>query len=228
MRGSGTAGGGSGRRGARLSAGQRRHAILAAAKEIFLAEGYEGTTMRRIADALGVTPTTLYLHFPDKSALLNEICNESFAQLAAEFARPEITQAPALEALRRLLDVYNGFGLSHPREYRLLFMTEVPSHLGGHRLQPGRDAEQPDNGQLAFAALETLVRRLVADGTFRDGDPVAMAEAIWAVAHGLVSLLIAMPHFPWSERTRLVEAVAEMVRHGWIRDPDRPAPQPPP
>ncbi len=201
---------------ARLSAAARRRAILAAAKEIFLAEGYERTTMRRIADALGVTPTTLYLHFPDKSALLTEICDESFALLAAEFARPEISEAPPLDALRQLLDVYVAFGLAHPREYRLIFMTEIPPHLGGHRVRPGA-AARPDNGQLAFAALEAIVRRLVADGVFRPGDPVVIAEAIWAAAHGLVSLLIAMPHFPWSDRARLVDAVAEMVRQGWVR-----------
>jgi AcrR family transcriptional regulator len=217
MRSFTVADGGGRRRQARLSAAERRHAILAAAKEIFLAEGYEATTMRRIADALGVTPTTLYLHFPDKAALLTEICNDSFAQLAAEFARPEIVQAPAPEALRRLLDVYVGFGLAHPREYRLLFMTELPPHVGGHRPRPERGDASLDNGQLAFATLETLVRRLVADGAFRDSDPVAMAEAIWAAAHGLVSLLIAMPHFPWSDRPRLVQSVLEMVLRGWMR-----------
>lgn len=201
----------------RLSAVDRRRAILAAAKEIFLAEGYEGTTMRRIAEALGVTPTTLYLHFPDKSALLTEICDDSFAQLVAEFARADLAEAPATEALRRLLDSYVGFGLAHPREYRLLFMTEVPPHVGGHRPAPGDAATRPDNGQLAFAALETLVRRLVDEGIFRSGDVATMAEAIWAAAHGLVSLLIAMPHFPWSKRARLVDAIAEMVLRGWAR-----------
>jgi AcrR family transcriptional regulator len=205
------------RRPARLSAADRRRAILAAAKEIFLAEGYEATTMRRIAEALGVTPTTLYLHFPDKSALLMEICDDSFAQMVAEFARADLAEAPAIEALRRLLDSYVGFGLAHPREYRLLFMTEVPPHVGGHRPGPGDAATRPDNGQLAFAALETLVRRLIGEGVFRPGDPATMAEAIWAAAHGLVSLLIAMPHFPWSERTRLVDATAEMVLRGWSR-----------
>ena len=222
MRAGDTTPGGAGGRAARrppgrLSAAERRRAILAAAKEIFLAEGYEATTMRRIAEALGVTPTTLYLHFPDKAALLHEICSDSFAQLAAEFARPEIAQAPALDALRRLLDVYVGFGLAHPREYRLLFMTDMPPQVGGHRPHPGADDVRLDNGQLAFATLETLVRRLVEEGSFRAGDPVAMAEAIWAAAHGLVSLLIAMPHFPWSDRARLVDAVAEMVLRGWSR-----------
>jgi AcrR family transcriptional regulator len=213
----GKASGGMGRRPARLSAVDRRRAILAAAKEIFLAEGYEGTTMRRIAEALGVTPTTLYLHFPDKSALLTEICDDSFAQLVVEFARADLEHAPPLEALRRLLDSYVGFGLAHPREYRLLFMTEVPPHVGGHRPVPGDGATRPDNGQIAFAALEALVRRLVDEGVFRPGDVETIAEAIWAAAHGLVSLLIAMPHFPWSERARLVDAIAEMVLRGWTR-----------
>jgi AcrR family transcriptional regulator len=119
--------------------------------------------------------------------------------------------------LRRLLDSYVGFGLAHPREYRLLFMTEVPPHVGGHRPAPGDGATRPDNGQIAFAALEALVRRLVDEGVFRPGDVETIAEAIWAAAHGLVSLLIAMPHFPWSERARLVDAIAEMVLRGWTR-----------
>ena len=85
------------------------------------------------------------------------------------------------------------------------------------RPRPERGDASLDNGQLAFATLETLVRRLVADGAFRDSDPVAMAEAIWAAAHGLVSLLIAMPHFPWSDRPGLVQSVLEMVLRGWMR-----------
>jgi len=202
-------------RATRLPGPERRQAILDAAKEIFLKEGYARTTMRRIAAELGITPTTLYLHFADKDALMNEICQSAMRVLADGFARVGKEAKDPLDAFERFFDVYMEFGFAHPREYRLLFMSEAPAFVPGHRGRPDRPRDPADQGQLAFGALEVLVKRLMDDGAFRKGDPAATAEAIWASVHGLVSLLITYPDFPWSERAKLFDAMRGMMRDGF-------------
>src|SRR5688500_7353296 len=55
----------------------RRAEILEAAERIFVAEGYEGATIRKIADEVGVSSTALYMHFQDKGCILLEICERA-------------------------------------------------------------------------------------------------------------------------------------------------------
>ena len=68
----------------RERAGVRRR-IMAAARRLFAAQGYEAVSMRRIADAIEYSPTAIYLHFRDKHALVREICAADFAALAVAF-----------------------------------------------------------------------------------------------------------------------------------------------
>ena len=63
---------------------QRRAEILDAAKQLFVEEGYAATTIRRIAAKLGISSTALYVYFPDKDAILVEICDATFAGLIVE------------------------------------------------------------------------------------------------------------------------------------------------
>ena len=59
----------------------RRDEILIAAKELFLREGYEATTIRRIADVVGVSAPALYLYFKDKEAIMLALCDQTFGFL---------------------------------------------------------------------------------------------------------------------------------------------------
>lgn len=201
----------------RLKAADRREAILLAAKDIFLAEGYARTTMRRIAAALAITPTTLYLHFPDKDALMRAICDEAFATLGAAMEGATRAARDPMAAFRGVFDAYVAFGLAHPREYRLVFMSEPPPGVSAHRPGIGRAFDPNDRGAQAFAGFEALVRKLIGAGLFRDGDPAFMAEAAWAGVHGLVALLIDRPHYPEAQRAKLADEVACMIAEGMVR-----------
>jgi AcrR family transcriptional regulator len=201
----------------RLSAAARRESILLAAKDIFLAEGYERATMRRIASSLGITPTTLYLHFPDKDSLMQAICDEAFAKLGTAMAQATQSATDPFAAFNAVFDAYLAFGLAHPREYRLVFMTEPPPGASAHRPGIGRDYDPNDRGAQAFAGFEALVRRLIAGGVFRDGDSATMAEAAWAAVHGLVALLIDMPHYPEVQRAKLADEVVRMIAEGLVK-----------
>src|SRR5512145_1892097 len=86
-----------------------RRKILDAARELFATEGYERVTMRRIADVIEYSPTTIYNHFEDKVALVDALCEEDFACLLSAMSRAELPRDP-VEAIRQLGLAYARFG----------------------------------------------------------------------------------------------------------------------
>ena len=111
----------------------RRAEILRAAERIFVAEGYEGATIRKIADEVGVSSTALYMHFRDKDQILLEICTVAMEQLAA--INSEICARPvdSVSRVRMMLEAYVRFALDHPNAYRLVFCA---SPLADFRAPP--------------------------------------------------------------------------------------------
>ena len=114
----------------------RREEILQAAKELFLEQGYDSTTIRRIADRVGISAPALYLYFKDKEALMLALCDQTFGHLIEAIGEIERTVADPLERVRRFGEAYVRFGLSHPDEYRLVFLNaNIPEAIRkfGHR-----------------------------------------------------------------------------------------------
>ena len=194
-----------------------RAAILAAARELFLSLGYTQTTVRRIVAKAGVTPPVLYHYFQDKDEILFEIADEAFRKLEAAFALA-LAEAPgALQALRRMMEAYVRFGLTHPDEYRFVFMSR---ELVPPSVTLRRPAEEPfprgQRGATCFRMLENQVARLTAGGILRPGDPALHAELIWASGHGLVALLISHPNFPWRDREQLIKGMVDLPLEGLL------------
>src|SRR5215471_9648845 len=132
-----------------------RQEILDAASELFVREGFENVSMRRIAEKIEYSPTTIYLYFKDKSELLEQVCAETFSRLVSKLSKILEQPGEPLERLRRGLLAYVEFGLENPHHYRATFMMPIPDGFDeGKYLQP--DAP----GMQAFDFL----RRCVYDG----------------------------------------------------------------
>src|SRR5947207_10890092 len=99
-----------------------RRKILDAARDLFMTEGYEKVTMRRIAEAIEYSPTTIYNHFEDKDDLVQALCFEDFGRLF-EHLQAQAAPADPLQAIRQLGLAYARFGLTYPNHYRFMFMT---------------------------------------------------------------------------------------------------------
>src|SRR6202050_5466761 len=91
-----------------------RQEILTAARELFAKEGYENVSMRRIAEKIEYSPTTIYLYFRDKDELLHEMCSETFALLTRKLTKLLAADGDPLDKLRMGLNAYVQFGLKHP------------------------------------------------------------------------------------------------------------------
>lgn len=199
----------------RRSVEERRREVIAAAHRLVLREGFEALTMRRVAALAGVSSSALYLYFADRPSLVAAVADELFQGLLAAFreAAAGAAEDPDPRArLRALMGAYVRWGLAHPDEYRMVFMTPI-SGVAGHRPgAPGVPAAPA--GQATFALLEGEVARLIERGVLRPAAPQAVAEAIWAAGHGLVALLITNPEFPWSPREELLGTMSETLLRG--------------
>jgi AcrR family transcriptional regulator len=99
--------------------------ILAAAREIFVQDGYEGFTIRKLAERIGCSPGNIYLYFKDKSAIFDHLVEESFALLLAALPQPDQTKCEdPVALLKRGLRAYVNFGLDHPDHYRFSFLMQ--------------------------------------------------------------------------------------------------------
>ncbi|MGI8839500.1 MAG: TetR/AcrR family transcriptional regulator [Caulobacteraceae bacterium] len=190
----------------------RRAEILKVAERIFVAEGYEGATIRKIADEVGVSSTALYMHFPDKDRILLEICDQAMSQLM-EINR-EIAARPTdpVARVRAMLEAYVAFALTNPNAYRLVFCA---SSLGdsAHRQQTTMEL-----GRQCFERFSGVVREIAAEGRLRIGDARSAAQVLWAACHGLITLRIAKPDFDWAPQSELTAMTIEGLLFGLIAD----------
>jgi AcrR family transcriptional regulator len=156
--------------------------IATAARRLLDREGAEAVTMRRIAEAVGVTPMAVYRHYPDRAGLLNALANEGFEELARRLA----TQRFSVDIARRLTkmaNIYLEHALENPRLFELMFLKPRE----GARRYP-RDFKLGDSPTANL--LAEVVREGVDSGYLRKDDTWEIVFEIGALSHGLILLYL--------------------------------------
>lgn len=196
----------------------KRTLILEAARELFVERGYEAVTLREIAQRIEHSTTAVYVHFKDKRDLMEQMVREDVAKFSAALASGA-NEGPAIERLGRLGEKYVEFALTLPRHYQLLFLTRPPQDAASVK-----DEAMNDEGVIGvdgYGLLVQTVREALAEGAFRPEltDPLAIAQAIWAAVHGLVSLYIVfgeVPHFEWRKPEAVLEVLMGSLMSGLV------------
>lgn len=191
-----------------------RDKILDAARELFITEGYDGVSMRKVAEAIEYSPTAIYLHFADKEQLFRELCHEDFGRLASQFQTIAAVPNP-VERLKAVGRSYFEFGMQYPNHYKMMFMTEHPC--------PGepdeRDEAVKGNPEVdGYAFLKQIVQQVIDAGVFRPelSDVELLSQTFWSGIHGVVSLHIAKKSDYWVD-WRPVQQRAELMLDTTIR-----------
>lgn len=157
-------------------------AIAMAALRILEGEGAGAVTMRRVANAVGITAMAIYRHYPNRAALLNAVAEDGFAGLAGALRRRR-RAGSVVQRLQKMGDLYLDHALRNPRLFELMF------------LEPREGARRyPSDFRARRSPTATEVADLVAegmrDGTFRDDDAWEIAFEIGALSHGLIALYL--------------------------------------
>jgi len=183
-----------------------RQEIMDAAREMFVAEGYASVSMRKIANKIGYSATTIYLYFEDKTDLVHQICEQTFARLAQNIKAIQQLSDNPLEKLRSGLREYIYFGLKHPSQYEIVFITPLP-------IEMEKEFEET-NGKIAFDTMRDVVNECITVNLLKNNDVELISQTLWAGIHGITSLLIQHGGFPFVERERLIDSVIETLITG--------------
>ncbi len=195
------------RRSARGSGDQLRDEILDAATELLLETGHaKAVSIRAVAQRVGVTPPSIYLHFADKDALLDAVCARYFEKLDEEMQRVAADQTSTIEVLRAQGLAYVRFARKTPELYRIATMGEG---------NPGSDVDVT-LASSAFQHMRASVEALIAEGVYPQGDSTTAALELWAAVHGVAALLIAKPYLPWGDAEEFADRVLSAVCCGRI------------
>src|SRR5215470_448524 len=198
---------------------ETRDKILDAARELFVSEGYEGVSMRKVAEKIEYSPTAIYVHFADKNELFHELCRQDFARLQEVMKSAEMPSDP-IERLRQIGRSYIEFGINFPNHYVFMFMTPHPPHEPDEE-----DREIMGNPEVdAYAFLKWTVQQAIDAGRFREElqDAELISQTLWASVHGAIALHIAKgcdPWVDWRPLAQRAQLMLDVTLRGLVRSP---------
>jgi AcrR family transcriptional regulator len=198
---------------------ETRDKILDAARELFVTEGYEGVSMRKVAEKIEYSPTAIYVHFADKEELFRELCHQDYARLAEVFQSSVMSTDP-IERLKQTGAIYIDFGARYPNHYKFMFMTPQPEHDPDEA-----DREMMGNPELdAYAFLKWAVQQAIDAGIFRQEltDADLISQTLWGAVHGVISLQIAKGSNKWVDWRPLrdrSQMMLDITLRGLVRPP---------
>jgi AcrR family transcriptional regulator len=155
-------------------------------------------SVRAIATRAGVSPTALYLHFPDRDALVEAAVDAGFAVFNRELMEAAAGLGAPQDRLVRMGLAYLGFAERHAALYAVLFSARRPTV---HRAPPAGGVDRDE----ALAGLVTLLR--AADPALDEAPARELALTIWAALHGFATLRRARTQHEWPTSEAFVRSV---------------------
>ncbi len=188
----------------KLRSSERREHILAEALRLFAERGVFQVSTREIASAVGISQPSLYAHFKSRDEIAIELSKRAFGLFRERMSGAGTSAESPIDRLRLMGREYVRFGLEHSAAYRVAFMIERAN------LPPKDHDDIHDAGMRGFSMLHDLFKEV------RGADDeltAALAQSSWVSMHGLVSLFLARPEFPWVEQQMLIERHLDRVCH---------------
>jgi AcrR family transcriptional regulator len=191
-----------------------RSKILDAARTLFVEQGYEAASMRKIADAIEYSPTAIYAYFKDKAELMQQLCQHDFQSLAHVFH--DLAQiADPIERIRETGKTYIKFAAENPHHYRFMFMTPHAEIQGECEIQQAyeRDPNKDNPNENSYLFLLLACEQAIKEGRLRPEltDPQLVAQTFWAAVHGVASIEVTFKNDPWMQMASLELRAATMI-----------------
>ena len=181
-----------------------RKAMLGAAGELLVNEGYDGLTLAKVGKRVGFTTTNVYRYFENKDDLIYAAVEEAFVGFGERLEAAKQSTGDPFERIFVLGRAYVQFASDHPVPYQLMFVDKT-DYLFGEREVPGVD-------KLGY--LFDAVGEAMAAGTIRQGNVEAMAHVLWGQLHGVLTLADAMPFISEEKGKEAIEEAFTMMRTG--------------
>ncbi|MCB1657130.1 MAG: TetR/AcrR family transcriptional regulator [Moraxellaceae bacterium] len=196
--------------------GSLHDALIGAAVQRLQQDGIAKLSLRALAADVGVSPTAVYRHFEDKSALLAAIACDGFVGLTQNMHK-YLGHEPcdALSALKRIGIGYVDYAIHHPAHYRLMF--------GQRMVERARYPDLYQASNTSFAMLRDTIKRGIDEQMFRDLPLDVMTMTAWSLVHGMAMLTIdgclVRPPNQSDALMAIANQVQDTLAHGLLRSP---------
>jgi AcrR family transcriptional regulator len=154
-------------------AGVGPEAIVTEAARLADSEGLEAVSLRRLAEALGVRPPSLYAHVDGIEDVLRRLGRQGLSELAGALGRA-VEGRSGSDALRALADAYRGFAQQHPGMYAAA--------------QRSRELAQDADAQAAGEAVVRVALAALRDYELEGDEAVHGVRLVRVALHGFISL----------------------------------------
>ena len=186
-------------------------AILDAARELFVAEGYGYVSIRKIAEKIEYSPAAIYSYFPSKDDIFLALAEEGFHMLqgAAECVRQTAAEAAPVDRIRSaFLNLYE-FSKAHPEYHRLMFLERSVPKISQDWQRFGfvRDMRRQ---------LTDLIQQAIDGGSFpAESNPEVIFRALMVATQGIASMRICDRLVPGEDADGLARVTIDAVLTGF-------------
>ena len=181
-----------------------RSGIMAVTADLLVEKGYEGFALREVARRAGFSAGNIYLYFQNKEDLLYAVIEDGFRRFRAGLAEAAAAHRDPMERIAAMGRQYVSFGLKNAALYDVMFL-KCPDYLFVERPVPGLDT---------LTMLQEAIREGTRAGVIRRGTIESMADAVWAMVHGIVLLSLASPLFDSERIERAIDEGIAIILHG--------------
>lgn len=156
--------------------------IAIVARRLLDKEGTEAVTMRRVAQAVGITPMAIYRHYPNRASLINTLADQGFEVLAAQLSNRRFSGGIE-QRLTKMVEIYLDHALQNPQLFELMFLK--PREGARSYPQDFKAGRSPTANLIAEVVQEGMT-----SGYFRNDDVWEIVFAMGAWSHGLIMLYL--------------------------------------
>lgn len=189
---------------------ETRKAIVDAATELFLAHGYQGFSLRQVAEQIGYSPGTIYLYFSNKDDLLFTIADEGFRRFGDYLQTAVDSTDDPLQQIIAMGEAYVRFGMTYPVNYRLMFMERTDFMI--------REHESGEVWMDTFMILYRTVQQALEHEAIVGKNAEVMSDSIWAMLHGAVALALQMHYIDEARIERMLDSVRHLIHKSLLPD----------
>lgn len=184
--------------------------ILEATENLFHQDGYEGLSMRKIAQRIEYSPTTIYRFFKNKEDLLCAITDATYQGLSETFAEiKNIPSLSSLEKLKLLIKEYARFGLEKTDTYRLyISLSKVKIIENGIYETIGGKTYR------IFASWQTFIDDLIKKDQIKSSSAISTIILIWNTVEGFIINKDNNPDLPWMSDEEEISRMVNMIFNG--------------
>lgn len=156
--------------------------ILDAAMELFITEGYENVSIRKIASKIQYSPGTIYLYFKEKSDIIFELHEIGFNKFYERQMSIQNIEEP-FERIKAHMRAYLDFAFEFPEYYQMMFIEKAP-------VKTICETAEWTCGGRSFELVIKNVSQCQEVGYFKDRNPLEVSFFLWSLVHGFASLEI--------------------------------------